>query len=249
MEGGPPRAWRAALDRPEQAVRMRLDVFPYLRERGELHARARQWKYAATDFAAAIQANPADYWLWFQSACLWLMFDDTDMYRRYCRELLNRFGQTDDPAVAERIAKSCLLIADAVEDLAPVVRLVDRSVIGTENHEARRYFLLTRGLAYYRTGDFEAAVEILKKCLKPENPDIACDGLAYLVLSMAHHKLGNVNESAKSLAKSREILDVPTRPAIDSGNLGSEWHDVVIMHILRREAEALLKDTSVNPEK
>ena len=123
-----------------------------LHERGELYARGGQWQKAAADYAAAIKAHPEDHVLWYQAAAIWLEAGDQDAYRRHCQEMLRRFGETDDPTIAERTAKICLLIPVASADLSPRVRLAERAVTGTEEHKYYRYFLLARALAHYRAG-------------------------------------------------------------------------------------------------
>jgi WD40 repeat protein len=256
--GGPPRSWRAALDKRHELYRISLTKLPgdipsddwqSLHKRGELHAHAGKWKEAASDFAAAIRAHPDEHWLWYQSAGIWLMVGDFNAYRRHCQKLLDRFGRTDDPVVAERTAKACLLITDGAIDLAPIVRLAEQAITGTEEHPFYRYFLFARGLAHYRAGEFARAVERLEKCVTPDNPTIACDGSAYLVLAMAHRRLGHADDAAQSLAKARKTIDVATWPVINSGDLGDSWHDVVMIHILRREAEALLEESGDKPVK
>jgi tetratricopeptide (TPR) repeat protein len=220
-----------------------------LQDRGNLLARAGQFQQAAADFDAAIRFHPQEHYLWYQSAGLWLMLGDTEAYRRQCRAMLDRFGKTNDAMLAERTAKACLLIPNSVVDLAPVVRLADQAITGTEEHMYYRYFLFARALAHYRAGEFASAVEKLEKCLVPERPEINRDGAAYLVLAMAHHRIGHAAEAAHAIAKARDIIDVKTWPTINSGNLGDSWHDVLIIHILRREAEALLKETGDKPVK
>ena len=88
--------------------------------------------------------------LWYQAAAIWLEAGDQDAYRRNCQEMLRRFGETDDPTIAERTAKICMLIPVASADLPPRVRLAERAVTGTEKHKYYRYFLLVRALAHYR---------------------------------------------------------------------------------------------------
>jgi WD40 repeat protein len=255
--GGPPNSWLTTLHRRQQLYRLSLarlsgdipiDDWRRLRDRGQRHARARQWNKAAADFAAAIKAHPEEHELWYKSAGLWLMLDDTEAYRRHCQGMLDRFGQTDAPIVAERTVKACLLIPDGLTDLAPVVRLADRAITGTEKNVLYKYFLLARGLAHYRAGEFEKAVQRLEKCVTPNSPTILCDGPAYLVLAMAYHQLRQTSEAAQSLEKARETL--ATWPTINASDLGEQrWHDVVMIHILRREAEALVAQSDKSRSK
>jgi Tfp pilus assembly protein PilF len=120
--------------------------------------------------------------------------------------------------------------------------LADRATTATEKHQHYRFFLLARGLAHYRTSEFAQAVKILEKCVTPDNRAIACTGSAYLLLAMAHHRLGRADAATNALRQARQTIDVTTWP--ERGDLGDDWQEVVIMHLLRREAEALLAQAS-----
>jgi hypothetical protein len=159
--------------------------------------------------------------------------------------MLAHFGQTKNPIVAERTAKAGLLTPDSVADLAPVIRLTDLALIGTEKHGYYNYFLMANGLGKYRAGDSDRAVKQLEICIS-DQPIIGLNGPAYLVLAMAHHKLGHGDEAARALAKARETIDVDTWPKVGGGNIGDGWHDVLITHLLRREAEALLSGATTD---
>ncbi len=90
---------------------------------------------AAADYGQVMALDPADEWYWFPTEAIRLHVDDKEGYRRICREVLERFGDRDSAELAERISKTCLLIPDAVSDLARVFKLANRAVIGTEQHE------------------------------------------------------------------------------------------------------------------
>jgi WD40 repeat protein/serine/threonine protein kinase len=250
--GGVPASWMALADRRQLHLASRtkgsqsaaVGGWRELSERGHKHARAERWKEAVDDMTAAVRARPEDHWLWVTTADLFPINGDVEGYRQHCRDMLKRFGQTTNPSVAERTAKACLLMPESVDDLTPVVRLADLALVGSEKHRHYRYFVMASGLAKYRAGDFDRAIEQAKKCLSPDRPEVWCDGPAYLVLAMSHHKLGRSDEAAQALAKAREIIDVDSWPKLGSGDLGDGWHDVLITHLLRREAEALLASDS-----
>jgi hypothetical protein len=57
---------------------------------------------------------------------------------------------------------------------------------------------------------------------------------------MAHHRLGQETESHQDFEKARQIAD--RFPKAESGRPGEGWHDWLVFQIIRREAEALLKN-------
>ena len=216
-----------------------------LHERGELYARGGQWQKAAADYTAAIKAHPEDHALWYEAAAICLEAGDPDAYRRLCQEMLRRFGETNDPVIAERTAKICLLIPVASADLPPRVRLAERAVTGTEKHNYYRYFLLARAMAHYRAGEFDRAIALLDKSFAA-GARFFDPKPAYLVLAMAHHQLGQREEAEKAMKKARALMEQKGIPQEGSGDYGSGWHDWVICQLLRREAETLIRGSEEN---
>jgi WD40 repeat protein/serine/threonine protein kinase/predicted Zn-dependent protease len=207
--------------------------------RARRFANRAQWREAAPALARAVELDPSDHFGWYCQAALCLELDDAEGYRRACREMLARFRDTDNPNVAERTAKTCLLVPDAVADLAPVVDLVGRATTGREQHGDYPWFLLCRGLADYRAGRFADAVDRLDRCLAAGGRAPYRDVLAHLVLAMAHHKQGHADDARKALEKARALVDQGL-PKPDKEGLGSDWHDWLHCRILQREAEALV---------
>src|SRR5262249_33048188 len=148
-----------------------------------------------------------DHWSWYCQAPLLLEIGDMDGYRRVCQELLTRFGKTNEAYIAERAAKTCLLVPNAVPNLSPVLQLAERAVTGTEKQAIYRWFLLARGMADYRAGRFAGAVDPLRKSLSPRGQEVYLDGMAYLFLALAHHRMGQAEEARQSLAKARALSE------------------------------------------
>jgi tetratricopeptide (TPR) repeat protein len=208
--------------------------------RGAEQARARQWPQAAAAFAAALRIHPDDHWHWFRAATLLAWTKDQSAYRRHCAEMLQRFGETTHPNIAERTAKACLLIEGAA-DMKTVVRLADQAVAATD-HPDHLYFLLARGLAHYRAGEFDKALEQASKAISGNPKVIGLDTPAHLVVAMSHHQLGQAAEASKALGQAREIMGQDWFPKLESGELADAWwHDWLICQILHREAAGLIE--------
>ncbi len=210
----------------------------HLSERGELYARGGHWQKAAADYAAAINAHPEEHWFWTVEAPLWLRSGNREAYRRHCREMLRRFGGTDDPILAERTAKALLLAPEPGQDLKPSLRLAEIAVTGTRNHHFYNYFVLTRGLAHHRAGEFERAIDRLNPCLGVDEWAISIP--AHFIQAMAYQRLGRVEEASEALRKAHDLVDGSKFPRAEGGDLGGRWPDWLICEQLRQEAEALL---------
>jgi tetratricopeptide (TPR) repeat protein len=108
------------------------------------------------------------------------------------------------------------------------------------------------GLAYYRAGQDQKAIEWLNKGLKVD-PDWRLPGgqlqvLGWLVLAMAHDRLGQADEARKHFDKAEQGLKENTRNQLDKGTRfappGWPWRDWLLVQLSRREAEDVLKKHS-----
>jgi hypothetical protein len=184
---------------------------------------------------------PDDYGNWFFDAPLRLKTGDREGYRRDCGELLARFGATNDPVIAERIVKTCMLAPDANVDLDRVIKLSERIVVGHESPRYYRWFLVTEALVDCRAGRFESALALVKKVVPQINGD-ELDAMAYLVLAKAIGRPERTDDARSALAAARTILE-RGRDALKSGeNSYSPWIDWLRADLLVGEIEGLILD-------
>jgi serine/threonine protein kinase/tetratricopeptide (TPR) repeat protein/WD40 repeat protein len=205
------------------------------------HGRRGQWQQAATALARVVDMRPSDHMAWFLHATVRLQLGDREGYRRACREMLTRFGQMNDPIIAERTVKTCLLLPSVVGDTKRVTMLAERAVAGTAKHPAHRWFLLVRGLADYRDGQYVSAMTWLDRSLaRTDDSGVPVrDAMAYLLLAMARQQLGQSAEARQALDKADAIIAQKS-----PGDPDSNWPDWLRFQIVRREAEALLKEAA-----
>jgi tetratricopeptide (TPR) repeat protein len=200
---------------------------PRLRRRkidGLIASGQQQWNRAAEDYARALELDPRDHWDWYRSAALQLRVGALERYHQHCREMLRRFGETQDPAIAERVAKTCLLAPEGLDDITRPRRLAGHSYRRNPNDE---WFVLVKGLADYRAGLYKAALDELDQGLKVTR-DLSCRALSYLVQSMAYARMGQAVQARQSFHQAIRI------------ELGGQWHDWMHCQIIRHEAEALV---------
>ena len=144
----------------------RLGMAALLRARGTLCAQFAQWTLAAGDLTKAIALNPDENWNWYQLGPLLLETGDTGGYRKHCYAMLARFGTTNDPAIAERTAKACLLLPLDGADLAAAAKLAETAVTLGKDDPSVAYYQFAKGLAEYRQANFAQAVEWTQKALR-----------------------------------------------------------------------------------
>jgi hypothetical protein len=187
--------------------------------------------------------DATDEYRWTQAAALHLCAGDVEGWRRACRELLRRFGDTPDPLIAARDAYVCLVARDILDaaDCGRAQQLAERAVAGTEKHRFYGYLVMVKGLADYRASRHAEVVRRMEKL--PPNPDsIECDAVKFAVLAMAHHALGHAGDAEAALAKAKAILAKLPEPA--RGRPVWNWHDWLYAQLLGREAGDSMKKDS-----
>jgi serine/threonine-protein kinase len=199
------------------------------------------WDQVESVWQDAIQVDPArhDSWDGYAEYCIFV--GHVDEYRKVCHQLLDRFENAEDPSVCDRAGRACLLLGDGNDQIPRAAAVVDRALHSEKSTTPRPYYLVSKGLADYRLGNFDAAVTILDgdggKVLRP---------MPQLIAAMAHYRRGQEQLARRLLAESAVSFDWRRDKAIT--------HEAWIDHTLRREAEQLilpnlneLLDGSVQP--
>jgi eukaryotic-like serine/threonine-protein kinase len=207
---------------------------------GDALARFGRWDEALAAIDKAAELEPANHWYVYHAAPLYLRAGDVAGYRRACRAMLERFQNTQTPEVADRTAKTCLLLPDAVPDFDRVQKLADRAVSGTEKHPYYHWFVFAKGLAEYRAGRFAEAVKWLNR-FGPNADGGHSDASAFAVLAMAQDRLGQ-KQPAHAALHSAQTIFAAKRPDPGAGRpFDSGWYEWLHCEVFLREAEGLLK--------
>src|SRR6185437_7763278 len=184
---------------------------------GSFHAQWGEWKKAAAEFDRGLELDPVQTYRWMEAAVVHLAAGDLEGYRLVCREMFQRFGDSEDPVTADRTARACLLLPDAVSpaDYDRVQKLAERAVTGTEKHVWYLFFVQTKALADYRAGRYAEAVKCLEKYAPKANGNPE-DASMFAIQSMALHRLGRTEEAGAALAKAKALVNntdpAPGRP-------------------------------------
>ncbi|SPE61404.1 putative WD40 repeat-containing protein [Verrucomicrobia bacterium] len=206
-----------------------------LRDRGNFFARHGRWEEEAADFSRVIELDPSDDRAHNALAALLAQAGDSEGYRRYCAQVLARFGESTDGIIAGRVAKDCLIQAVGGVDLEAVGRLAETAAACADTP----YSLLAKGWAEYRQGRWANAVEWMEQVLTTQRYPVG-DAQAYLVLAMSQQRLEQPAKARAALAKGVGIIDQKL-PKLESGDLGADWSNWIIAHALLEEAKALIE--------
>ncbi|MBL7044534.1 MAG: tetratricopeptide repeat protein [Pirellulaceae bacterium] len=207
-------------------------------DRAQTMARKGEWEQAAAQFAKGLDVYKDDHWHWYQSAALQAYLSQSDEYGNHCRKMLELFGDTEDPFIAERTAKLCFLLPDAAPDDPRPAKLAEEAV-GMRSDNS--WFALASAIAKYRAGQFQESLDRLRIAQVRSGDQTYCNVLIELFRAMSQHQLGEQNAARKSLGKAIDLLNsnVPT-PIDDVVDYGPSWHDRLISQIILREAKALI---------
>jgi Tetratricopeptide repeat len=215
-----------------------LDTMNYLAASYQALGR---WDEALAACDRAIALGTDDHDIWNHAASLWARTGDRAGYRDHCRRMLDRFGPTTDPIIAERTAKACLLVPLGGSEQVAACDLADRAVARAQGHWVQPWAEATRGLAAYRRERFSDAVAWADRCLARGPGDWNRELPSHLVRAMALARLGRRDAAGAAWAQSSDLYR--TKVANPGGRAaGGDWHDQVICEVLRREAEALFLD-------
>jgi hypothetical protein len=205
---------------------------------GDALARKGQWKEAAAKFAEGLDVLPDDHWNWFRSAPLFVELGDTEGHRRHVAKMIELFQNHPDPFISERTAKAALLVAGSVGDAAVVDRLVDRAVA---QQPGNAWFLLAKGFAELRAAKANESADWLQKALAAGSDSAYCDATAHCLLAITQQRRGLLDAARQSMAAAQKLIN-EQMPKPEVSDIGTAWHDWLIVHIVHREAITAVAD-------
>jgi eukaryotic-like serine/threonine-protein kinase len=181
----------------------------------------------------ALDAGPPEHDAWFGYAELCLFLSKKDEFRWARSELLARFRDPTEPHVAERVGRACLLLPGSEEELRQAAALTERATAAANLKYDWARFHFGKGLADYRLGRFDEAIAVMSGGAENIN---YIGPSARLVMAMALCRKGNSKAARAALAAAVDSYDWSPAKA--------DNRDVWIPHILRREAESLIRPQS-----
>jgi tetratricopeptide (TPR) repeat protein len=204
------------------------------------YARLARWDMAAETIAKLPEQKPDDHWNWVLAAVVSARAGDPEPYRRLCRRMLDRFGGTNDPEIAERTAKSSLLLSLSGPEQKDAGRLAERAV-ATATGGVQPWALAARGLAEYRLKRFADALVTIQKsrATMGESAPWSFEVPPRCVRAMALLRTGHRDAAREALNKATALYR-SNRPRTLPPEPGPSWIDPLICEILLCEAETLI---------
>jgi serine/threonine protein kinase/tetratricopeptide (TPR) repeat protein len=210
-------------------------------ERATVFLELGRWEEAFADLQSILAANPNDVVSHYRLALAALGASDVEGYHRACSTMIHHFGGTADSSITHRVAWTCALAPDAVQNLNFVVTLAEKAASQDPNNSQ---YATALGGILYRAGRWREAVERLSaldrsdaKLSEVAEPSLAH---AWLFLAMAYDRLGNKDNALHWFTKATENSE----EFLDADSAGSKraipWNQRLTFKLLYDEAKTLI---------
>jgi tetratricopeptide (TPR) repeat protein len=210
---------------------------------GNYLARKGQWQQATEKFLKLVRLEPNNHHAYQALAALYAQMGELRSYREVRAKILATFSSTtNDPRIADRMAKSCLILRPEPQDLAKIARLADISVTFDAKSAATAWFQFCKGFAEYRQGHFKEAERWMGKVLEHVTEGSTRDVEAYMVLAMAQHQSGQPEVARDTFAEANRFAQRRLRD-VNSGDIESGWTDWILAQALMREAGEMFRNS------
>jgi tetratricopeptide (TPR) repeat protein len=209
---------------------------------GNYLGRKGEWQKALPMFLKLLRLEPNNHHVYQALASLYVQMGELQGYREICTRILENFGSiTNDPRIADRMAKSCLMLPPQATDYPAIARLANTAVTFDAIAAGTPWFQFCKGLAEYRGEHFTEAQSWMQKVLERIADGSTRDVEAYMVLAMAEHRLGQTARARKHFDEGNQLAAHRLRE-VSSGDIDSGWPDWVLARALMREAAKVLND-------
>jgi WD40 repeat protein/serine/threonine protein kinase/tetratricopeptide (TPR) repeat protein len=199
--------------------------------RGRFRALSGRWKDAAANYARVIRSLPPDD-CWFEYAAVLLLAGDSQGYAAFTKWAEAREAATKDGMTAYVLARTLGVVPQPPGGPTSALRFAGQAVDSAKN----AWYTHVMGLALYRAGRYAETVTRLEESNALEWDDSGY-ALNWLVLAMAHHRLGETTKTRSGLKRAIRLME----KAYSGAAADVLRPDRLEAQLLRREAEALLR--------
>lgn len=248
------RRWPDAYDAYTEATQVLPKYFLVWFERGGLNAKLGRWDAAAIDFAKAVKIGLPIEQTELSGVPQLLIYTGEMTAYEHLREELRR-SDKDDPTAAlvrgqlagELSPAEAAVLADQVERTLSTMGDSENAEAGHDSAKKHRYArmfygvnLYVAGWAHLKAGHHERALNRLKES---NEANWFGRGIAHSLIAIAHHRMGNAEDSVRSFEQSQTLVDRILDESVErsSGAPSIPWVDWVELLINHREASIVVK--------
>jgi tetratricopeptide (TPR) repeat protein len=207
-----------------------------------LCAAQRNWLAAAEEYRAILDQTSGHLDVWIEYASVLLLQENHEGYQQVCRRVLDRFGRSKKPEEQYMVARILALDPNKVSEPAETVQRAERAVAAFPRGGWYRHVL---AVASYRAGRFDLAVEHCQQSMKID-PGWGGHVVNWLLLAMAHQRLGQARDAREWLDKAVRWIDQASQGKPKGADIDlpvPSWGDRLEIQLLQREAQSLRKSS------
>jgi tetratricopeptide (TPR) repeat protein len=235
--------YRQALVLYNRDVEAEPDQSTHWITRGLFYAELDKWENAAADFAKATELDANRIMLWYWQALARLGAGDVTGYRSACAAMLKRFGRTNNPTMAHWVAWSLVLAPDSVSDWDGLLKTAE---LAFRNDPRNGSNPTTLGAALFRAGRISDAIQRLNDANNIwDDPATKSNSHSpayiWFFQAMANQRMGHADEASRWLERGVSWMKQEARHPSDEAK--GSWNRRLTLQLLRREAEAVQKQT------
>ena len=162
-----------------------------------------------------------------------LALDDRAGYQTACARMIELAEATEDPAAAQMTALTCVLDANTVPEWDAVIHLAARAAEGYDGDHR------VHVAALFRAGRLDEALQ------RPWSKETHYAHIVWewFIQGMLRHQAGRHDEARSILDQKFKMIDYMDQemPRDPKSKIWSDWIYHVQCHVLRSEAEALIR--------
>ena len=217
---------------------------------GKDFAMHRQWEEAAECFGELLESSPAAYKELdgLRAAVSNVYMGNLNRYDQIRGEMLTRYAETNNAAIAEKISKACLLTRPQESDMAAIDELIETSRTDPEAWQGIiKYAEANKTLLEYRRNENKEAIKWAQKFRrsfdKSPAPGEIIEPMFWFVTcleALAKFRLGNQESAIKEIEDFKQFVRERSpiyTEAKYSKTYSITWHDWILCEILVREID------------
>ena len=179
-------------------------------------------------------------WDYLRVAALQAWFGQDKELSSTCEKLLSLAKDTEDPALADRVAKGCSLRQADPKRCEAALVLARRAVEHGKGSQWLVYFEMALGMAEYRSGHFAEADTALTAAMNDPGTNSTVSSTSAFYRAMGLFRQGKT-DLARKLATEAAAKMKPLPVDEQKPLLGGADHDDLIMWLAYKEAKAMIR--------
>ena len=187
----------------ERLIAKQPDNAHLIYRRGVRYAAGKDWGKALADFNRAATLEPENWPVSLSVAILRLFTETSEAEKtKICRELIKKWMNPAQLGQQYGLVLLCSLMPEADLDRKVLLQMAQELV---EKQKSNETYILAKGMALYRCGQFEEAIDVLPE---PGPRSFGKERLISLLFrAMAHYRVGDTFASRRLLKRAQEDIE------------------------------------------